>query len=407
MKSAPSILHLSSSDSGGAYVFAENLIHESRAQGLKADHVVFTGKEENYFLSKFKLIDQLLKIFLHAREKLIQFFYEKNKEVRFKFSLGYPGISASNLKRICKNYDIIHLHWINKGFINIKTLSEIKKPIIWTCHDLWPVSGGCHLSLGCTNFKSNCGNCHFLKKPSSYDLSAEIWESKNQIYKNLNLTFISPSEWMNNNIDESTLGKNRPHYTINNGVDTSIFKYTNSKINDKFVIGFVAANLNDKNKALYRLIEAINYLPNKESYKLLLIGNQKEDFDFHIPIEYQIISNVNKKEIIAEYYNDMDVLINTSSIETFPTILMEAYCCGTPCLGFKIGGIPEIINKMNGKCIEPFDLKELSKEILEMYHNKSFKDQISNKAQMIFSIKQTSIEYMIAYKKLHFNSSLS
>lgn len=402
MKSAPSILHLSSSDSGGAYVFAENLIHESRTQGLKADHVIFTGKEENFFFSKFKLIDHFLKTLLHAREKLIQFFYEKNKEVRFKFSLGYPGISASNLKRICKNYDIIHLHWINKGFINIKTLSEIKKPIIWTCHDLWPVSGGCHLSLGCTNFKTNCGNCHFLKHPSNDDLSAKIWQFKNQIYENLNLTFISPSEWMNKNIDESSLGKAHPHYTINNGIDTSIFKYSNTRTKNKFVIGFVAANLNDKNKALYRLIEAINLLPNKESYRLLLVGNQKEDFNFQIPIEYQIVSNINKKELIAEFYSEMDVLINTSSIETFPTILMEAYSCGTPCLGFKIGGIPEIINKMNGKCIEPFDLLELSKAILEIFHNKSDKEQISKKAQMLFSISQTSKEYISVYQKFNF-----
>ena len=399
MKPSPKILHLSASDSGGAYVFAENLITGLQAQNIEAKHLVFSGEHESFKFTNFKKLDHFIKFSLHAAEKFMQLFYEKDKDVRFKFSLGKPGMPGFMLKNICKDYDIIHLHWINKGFINIKDLASINKPIVWTCHDLWPISGGCHLSYDCQNFQKECGNCQFMKNPSGQDLSNALHQEKADLYKKLNLSFISPSAWMDQNVANSSLGKNHKHLSINNGVDTNVFKYKQNN-SDKFVIGFVAANLNDKNKALYRLIEAIKLLPNPADFKLLLVGNKKHDFEFEIPIAYAHVSNIQSKEAMAEQYQKMDCLVCASSIETFPTTLMEAYCCGVTGLGFNVGGIPEIIEKMNGECAPAFDINALSVLILNASKERSDKQQISEKAKAVFGLEKTAFEYLKVYTEL-------
>jgi glycosyltransferase involved in cell wall biosynthesis len=399
MKSSPKILHLSASDSGGAYVFAENLIAGLQAQNIYAKHLVFCGEHESFYFSKFKKLDHFIKFSLHAVEKFIQLFFEKDKDVRFKFSMGKPGIPALMLKNICKDYDIIHLHWINKGFINVKDLASIKKPIVWTCHDLWPISGGCHLSYTCQNFQQECGNCQFMKNPSAHDLSNTLHKQKSDLYKNLNLSFVSPSAWMEQNVALSSLGKNHKHLSINNGVDTTVFKFREN-MSDKFVIGFVAANLNDKNKALHRLIEAIKVLPNPNDFKLLLVGNKKHDFEFEIPIVFEHVSNIQSKEAMAEQYQKMDCLVCTSSIETFPTTLMEAYCCGVKGLGFNVGGVPEIIEKMGGQCAPAFDINVLSLLIQNTAKESTGKQQVSEKAKAVFGLEKTASEYLKVYTEL-------
>ena len=399
MKPSIKILHLSASDSGGAYVFAENLINGLHQQGVIAKHLVFTGQHENFKFTSFKPLDHLIKFALHATEKFIQLLFEKDKDVRFKFSLGKPGIPSFILKKICAEYDIIHLHWINKGFINIKSLQAIGKPVLWTCHDLWPISGGCHLSYGCQNFQQECGNCQFMKNPGAHDLSNTLHNQKANLYKNLNLSFVSPSAWMDRNVANSSLGKTHKHLSINNGVDTNVFKYKPYD-SDQFLIGFVAANLNDKNKALFRLINAINLLPNPKDFKLLLVGNKKHDFEFEIPIAYEHVSNIQTKEAMSEQYQKMDCLVCTSSIETFPTTLMEAYCCGVPGLGFNVGGIPEIIEKMNGTCAPAYDVQVLSKQLETLSKEKINKNEISEKAKAVFGLERTASEYLNLYKSL-------
>ena len=401
MKAPLKILHLSASDSGGAYVFAENLIAATLAEGIIARHLVYTGQHENFRYTKLRWADHLIKTGLHACEKLIQLFHERDKSVRFKFSLGHPGMPAFMLKRICKDYDLIHLHWINKGFINIKHLKQLNKPLVWTCHDLWPVSGGCHLSEGCMHFKSQCGNCHFLKSPADGDLSSRIFKTKAALYPHLNLSFVSPSHWMDQNIAGSALGAGHPHQTIHNGIDTAIFNIqSRNGSSEKCTIGFVAANLNDKNKALYRLIEAIDLLPDKSRYRLLLVGQQKAEFVFQIPVEHRMVSNVSDKSEMAALYNQMDVLVCTSGIETFPTTLMEAYCCGVKGLGFDVGGISEIIGSMDGTCIAPYDVAALSTAIARIQTDGYDRASLAQKASGLFGMKKTALAYKDLYLRL-------
>jgi glycosyltransferase involved in cell wall biosynthesis len=401
MKDRLRVLHLSASDHGGAYLFAENLVKNLGSAHFDLKHLVYTGERQNISLTGIKVLDKWIKFGLHAFEKAVFLLYEKDKSLRFKFSLGFPGIPLFLLKRLCSGYDIIHLHWINKGFINIRHLGKLGKPIVWTCHDIWPVTGGCHLTFGCNHYQTGCGHCPYLKNPSRNDLSSKLLSKKEKIYQHLNLTLVSPSQWMLANTQAAMLGKGHTHVLINNGVDTRIFNFQGkSHTQSKFRIGFVAANLNDENKALHRLAGAISLLENKEDYQLVLIGRKKQDFSFPIDIDYEIFEDINTSEKMAEQYNHMDLLAVTSTLETFPTTLLEASCCGVFCTGFDIGGIREITDATGGKVLKPFDIAQLAQTIQEVKTGGYDKTALSAKASARFGLDKTAETYGALYRQL-------
>lgn len=402
MKERVRVIHLSASDSGGAYVFAHNLVTAlAKKQDIKAVHKVYTGKSQNISITGIKPLDSLIKTGLHAMEKLVFLFFERGPDIRFKFSLGYPGMPFRKLRRMCRDYDIIHLHWINKGFIKLKHLEKLGKPVVWTCHDIWPVTGGCHLTYGCENYRHHCGRCPMLKRPSPHDLSYHLFNVKEKVYSKLDLHFVSPSKWMKENTVSSALGKEHTHYKINNGINTAVFKYTSQVREDKrFCIGFVAANLNDENKALHRLVEALNMLENKSEYRLILIGQQKHAFDFEVQVEHKVYDHISDPAEMAELYNEMDLLAVTSTLETFPTTLMEAACCGAMTIGFDVGGVKEIIEQTTGLLVLPYDTHKLAEGIVQLKNSRSDKAGISAHAISTFSIETTAAHYQELYQSI-------
>ncbi|MDI1235715.1 MAG: glycosyltransferase [bacterium] len=394
------VVHLSASDKGGAFVVAQNLVNQMQSVDVIAEHLIFSGKKSSVKITSIALFDTFLKGGLHAFEKFIQLFYEKNKSFRFKFSLGKPGISYFLIKRKIKSADIIHIHWINKGFISLGDLTKFKKPIVWTCHDIWAVTGGCHITNECQQFITGCGNCPMLSMPYPEDISRQLIQKKEAIYKNINLTFVSPSKWMDKNISNSYLGKDQPHLVITNGVNTSIFNYNGKEADEEiFVIGFVAANLNDENKALFRLIEAIRLLPDVQSFKLLLVGKKKSEFTFEIPCPYEIVSDADNAEKMAVLYNKMNAMAVTSTLETFPTTLMEATCCGISVIGFNVGGIRELIIPFNGQLIAPFDIEAFARGIQHFKENRMDKSILSKHSRERYGIESMANTYLKLYSE--------
>ena len=84
------------------------------------------------------------------------------------------------------NPDIVHLHWINGGMIKIEDLVKIYKPIVWSLHDNFAFTGGCHIKWECEKYKTKCGACPRLGSNKEYDLSRWVWNRKNKVFKQLN-----------------------------------------------------------------------------------------------------------------------------------------------------------------------------------------------------------------------------
>ena len=120
--------------------------------------------------------------------------------------------------------DIIHLHWICGGMLRIEELKQINKPIVWTLHDMWAFTGGCHYSDGCDRFQQDCGNCLQLNKSGKKDLSRSILRRKKRTWSGLDITIVTPSKWLAECAKESSLFKNRRIEVIHNGLDLNLFK---------------------------------------------------------------------------------------------------------------------------------------------------------------------------------------
>ncbi|NBU04333.1 MAG: glycosyl transferase group 1, partial [Bacteroidetes bacterium] len=176
------VVHLNASSAGGAFVAAQRL--------SSADFFLWAN---TWLKSKWAFA-------LHAFEKLDFLRFEREKSVRFAFSHGKTGVNVAAWESIV-DADVIHLHWVNKGFISLAGLEDLlklNKRVVWTCHDMWPFTGGCYHPRGCDHFQAECGNCHYLKSPAEEDLSRRVFSAKQEIYKAYgnHLQFVTPSKWL-------------------------------------------------------------------------------------------------------------------------------------------------------------------------------------------------------------------
>lgn len=287
--------------------------------------------------------------------------HEKNKEVRFAFSPANTGIDISE-HPLVQEADIIHLHWVNFGFLSIESLQKlfsVGKPIVWTLHDMWAFTGGCHHSGDCEHYQLQCGNCEpYVRNPSANDLSAKVWREKAQAFSKINASttqIIGCSQWLANRARKSSLFKNLAIDAIPNPLDINIFKPTNktearAKLNlptDKKLILFAAAKVTVIWKGFSYFQEALKILhaqiSNPESIELVILGESDEELNKTLPFKTHALGRIADVEKIALIYSAADVFTIPSIQENLPNTIMEAMACGTPAVGFKVGGIPEMI----------------------------------------------------------------
>jgi glycosyltransferase involved in cell wall biosynthesis len=303
-------------------------------------------------------------------ERLAYLPYEKNKEVRFLFNPGKFGQDLSQHPLI-QQADIIHLHWVNFGMLsiqNIKQLLATGKPVYWTLHDMWAFTGGCHHSGECLNFQASCGNCQeFLKNPAANDLSNQVWNEKFKAFQQPNLHIITCSDWLKERAASSSILKNQPIQSIPNAIDTSFFKPAD-KQSAKRILGldpskkyilFVAMRVNAPKKGFSYLEKALKGLDSSTT-ELIVVGNAQDLPE--LQLKAHIMGHISSPEKMIQIYQAADVFVTPSLEENLPNTLMEALACGTPCVGFAIGGIPEMIDhQVNGYVAEYLSAEDLTK----------------------------------------------
>jgi len=285
-------------------------------------------------------------------------FHEKDKTVRFAFSTANAGTDISD-NHLIADADLLHLHWTNSGFLSIKNLKQItglKKPVVWTLHDMWAFTGGCHYSGTCDHFLKECGNCPMLKDASTNDISRKGWLRKKQLYNNVdNLVFVTCSKWLAGIARKSPLLKAFRIEAIPNPIDTDIFAPQNKVearkrwgIDDTSkVILFGAANIMHTRKGVAYLVEALALLktgqPEMTNIEVVIFGKNKGFDVSQIPFKVNQLGVINSQSQLAEIYNLADVYVLPSLEDNLPNMVMEALACGTPVVAFDTGGIPEMV----------------------------------------------------------------
>ena len=329
-------------------------------------------------------------------ERLLFLPYERSKEIRFLFNRGMVGVDIS-LHPLVQNADIIHLHWINFGFLStasIKKLLALGKPVVWTFHDMWPFTGGCHHSGACENYQIECGNCKFLKNPSDKDISRKDWQAKNAAYQPNYFTAVGCSNWLSKRARNSSLLTDFRIESIPNPIDTNLFfpiskTEARQKLNlptDKHLILFAAMRVNAPMKGFSYFQEALNLLAEKhpklsEMIELLVFGQADDEALAKLPFKTHKLGHLSDVNQIVLAYNAASVFVTPSLEENLPNTIMESFACGTPAVGFSIGGIPEMIDhQQNGYLSEYRSVDSLAKGIQWVLENNT-EGKLSEKAR--------------------------
>ena len=384
---------------GGAAVAAGRLGKALRKAGMSVDKLV----REDTWLNRFRFYWERLIIFLlnHLSRKNL-----------FTVSIANTGVDVSN-HPLVKEADIIHLHWVNQGFLSlkdIKALTKLDKPIVWTMHDMWPCTAICHHARDCEKFQTRCEACFFLNSKDK-DLSTFVFDKKQAIYKDANMTFVGCSQWLANRARQSRLLQNKTVLSIPNPIDMNIYhpmdqgqaRQSLGLPLGKRLLLFGALNVTDKRKGIDYLIAALQEIKNQD-IELVVFGLVKVDIRNLFPVPIHPMGYLSDESKIVELYNAVDVFITSSLEENLPNTIMESMACGTPCVGFEIGGIPEMIDhKINGYVANYMDANDLANGIQWILNNpnpQTLSDACVKKVQESYTEEVVAKQYIALYEKL-------
>ena len=283
------------------------------------------------------------------------------------------------LKRIIRDQkiDIVHLHNIHGYYFSLFNFPLVLKniPIVWTLHDTWAFTGKCVYAYDCGRYQTTCGECKRLK-----DYPRMLWDNtrfmqslKKKMYSKANkIAFVTPSKWLKEIAEKSSILKGYRIEHIPNGVDTDTFYPQNKEdlrkkykipLNTKCIL-FIANDVNEKRKGFRYLLNTLERLKHKEEYTLLSIGRKQLDTKIKSDFKVMEFSHVEKESELAELYNATNLFIIPSIEENFPCVVNEAMACGVPVVGFDTGGIPEQIEDgVRGFCAKKGDDIDLANKI--------------------------------------------
>jgi len=342
---------------GGAAVACKRLAIALQKQGAEVTMLVRDKTTSDLFVSSVEVSP------FHQFYSRVTFLLERiqiyltnrfNKKNLFTISTASIGFKI-HTSILFQEADIIHLHWINQGLLSIREIKELAslgKPIVWTMHDMWPMTGICHHSGECTRFMQNCGNCKFLTKPSLHDLSFRVFKKKRDAVCNRNISYVACSQWLRKKTEGSQLLTGNQMTNIPNPINTDFF-VPGDKIQARKDLGlpkgkklilFGAAIVSDKKKGIDYLIQATHLLTDlKDNVELVYFGQVKEELAGTFGLNTHPLGYMSDMDTIAKMYQAVDCFVTPSLEENLPNMIMEAMSCGVPCVGFETGGIPEMI----------------------------------------------------------------
>jgi glycosyltransferase involved in cell wall biosynthesis len=407
--------------SGGAAVACYRLLQALRKHQVDAHMLVQQQNFSDDLVAKADVsVGGKQKAWLRfSADRLYFMAYEKNKSVRFAFSPANVGTDISQHPLI-RQADVIHLHWINFGFLSIHSLEKLialGKPIVWTLHDMWAFTGGCHYSGECNRYQSHCHSCPFLRNPHPKDLSYRVFEQKLTLLKKASISFVACSQWLAGLARESRLLKEFPITSIPNPIDTNLYK-PQDKVSaremlvvppDKQYILFGAFNISETRKGFLYLLQALHLLKSnhpelEQELGLLVFGKTDEAILQELPFPVYGLGVLRQTAQLIQAYNAASVFVLPSLEDNLPNTVMEALACGTPVVAFNTGGVPEMItHQKNGFLAEyrsPESLAEGIYQVLFGLDSARLSQYARQKVLDAYSEEIVAEKYKDVYKSL-------
>ena len=239
-------------------------------------------------------------------------------------------------------------------------------------HDMWPCTGICHYARECTNYQQECHNCPYIYKGGGRkDLSYRTFRKKQKLYSQAPIHFVTCSRWLKEQAKTSALFEGKSVTNIPNAINTNLFKPQDKQKarakfmlpEDKQLILFGSLKITDKRKGVDYLIEACKLLAEKhpewkDSLGVVVFGNQSQQLQEMLPFRVYPLPYIKNEHEVVDIYNAVDLFAIPSLEENLPNMIMEAMACGVPCVGFNVGGIPEMIDHLHNGYVAQYKSSE-------------------------------------------------
>lgn len=359
------VLVNSSDTTGGAAVVTYRLMNALRAEGVDARMLVFCKNTRDDNVAQVP----------HAMSFLNEcayVFYRNGFSRRnlFRISAGRFGTSVAR-HPWAREADVIALNWVNQGLLSldgIERLGSLGKPMVWTMHDMWPLTGACHHAYECTRYKDSCGSCPYIKGGAvKADMSRFRWIRKHNLYDDVDITFVPVSTWLAERCRESSLLAKRDIEVIPNAFPTDLFSTVPSRQLDwmgvtpgKRLILMGAARLDDPIKGLPYAVEALNILAERRpdiaaTTQAVFFGNLRDRSALDgLRFPYLHAGPIHDKDLLHELYASASVVLSSSLYETLPGTLIEGQAAGCLPVTFGRGGQCDIVDHLDNGYIADY-----------------------------------------------------
>jgi len=265
--------------------------------------------------------------------------------------------------------DLLHFNWIGNGLIPIHHFPAIEQPIIWTLHDMWAFTGGCHYAGDCERYQQHCGACPQLASKREFDLSGWTFRRKQRHWHDQQFQIVCPSKWLAHCTQKSALLKKRPVHIIPYGIDLERFypidraeaRQSLGLPQDRQLILFGAMGAeSEKRKGFSYLRDALRYISLHERPELVVFGDSGKTLTDITGLKTHSLGFLAREDEIIRAYSAADVFVAPSTQDNLPNTVIEALACGTPCVAFRIGGMPDMIDHLrNGYLASPLMTDDL------------------------------------------------
>ena len=404
---------------GGAAVAAHRLMDALNNNGVKAKMLVADKSSDQ--ITVVQLPHRWLMRWRFLWERFVIYCrLHFTRHNLFAVDIANTGADITSLPEF-READLIHLSWVNQGMLSLAGIRRIiksGKPVVWTMHDLWPATAICHYARQCASFKTGCHHCRLLPGGGGAgDLASEVWGRKKQLYHNSNIHFVTCSRWLEGQARQSALFVGQRVCSIPNPIDSRVYapmprreaRLAAGLPEEGRIILFVAQRVDDERKGVAYFIEAVNSLAAASpqwaaSTTVAVIGKNSEQIEGQTAVRTIALGTLTGSRAMVAAYNAADVFVLPSLEDNLPNTVMEAMACGVPCVGFRVGGLPEMIDhRKNGYIANFKDAADLAAGIawtLGEADRAALAAEARNKVLRCYSQQSVASQYIEVYNEM-------
>jgi glycosyltransferase involved in cell wall biosynthesis len=347
---------------GGAAIAAGRLVDALNNNGIKTTMLVRDKQTER--LTVVPVSQSWVNLWKFLYERAVIWMANRfSTRNLFAVDIANRGIDITALPEF-READIIHLHWVNQGMLSLKQIRKIVdsgKPVVWTMHDMWPFTGICHYAGDCTRYLSECSHCPLLRGGgSAHDLSRLVFQKKLAYIADRKVTFVACSQWLEGLARKAALLQGQRVTNIPNAINTHLYRPMNRQEartkcglpQEKQLLLFGSMKITDERKGFRYLAEACRKLVEleptlRERIGVVVVGKESAQLSEQIPFRVYSMDYVSDEKRLVEIYNAVDLYVTPSLQDNLPNTIVEAMACGIPCVGFQVGGIPQMIDHLH------------------------------------------------------------